>query len=296
MAVSRHESKDPNGLSGDKTQNADSCFTEVPLLDVQDVSLSYDGPPIVERISFQVEPGVMYCLMGSNGCGKSTLLNAILGVHPPDQGRIYLDGRDVFQMRPRDFARHAAFVPQIHDRTFPYTTEQIVLMGRNARSGVMSGPDEEGRCMANDAMQRIGIAHLAQRPYTMISGGEMQLVMLARSMVQDTPLILMDEPSAHLDFRNELVFLENAARLIKEESKSIVMATHSPNHPFFFDRSGVPTQVLAIVEGRLCFRGTPSDVLTEENISKIYGIRSCVLESDHPMYGMLRQIVPIAAE
>ena len=171
--------------------------------------------------------------MGPNGCGKSTLINCILGIHAPDGGQIRIEGKDVSEYKPKDLAKKIAFVPQVHERTFPYTVEQIVLMGRNAHSGALTGPAAEDRELVHQVLERTGIAHLVQRPYTYISGGEMQLVMLARALVQKTAVIIMDEPSAHLDFRNELIFLENAARLIREESASVIMATHSPNQPFF---------------------------------------------------------------
>lgn len=268
--------------------------SEVPVLSVSGLSLSYDGaPPLLENVSFDIMQGRMYCLMGANGCGKSTLINCILGMHPAEKGSVFIAGRPAERMRPKELARMIAFVPQVHQRTFPYTVEDVVLMGRSAYSGAMSGPGESDRMKVRRMLERTGIIHLKDRPYTKISGGELQLVMLARALIQDTPLVIMDEPSAHLDFRNELIFLENAASLIREENKSVIMATHSPNQPFFFERMGIDVSVLAVSGRRLRFSGAPSEVLTEENISEIYGIESRLMEECRPDGTLLRQIVPL---
>ncbi len=265
-----------------------------PLIEADRISLSYDGEKkLLEDVSFEIQPGVLYCLMGPNGCGKSTLINCILGMHTPDSGQIRIDGIDAGKYKPKELAKKIAFVPQVHERTFPYTVEQIVLMGRNAYSGALTGPAAEDRELVRQALEHTGIAHLAQRPYTCISGGEMQLVMLARALVQEASVIIMDEPSAHLDFRNELIFLENAARLIREEAASVIMATHSPNQPFFFERAGINVRVLAVCSRRLKFEGAPSEVLTEQNIEEIYRIRSKLLCDDVPEIGSIRQIAPL---
>lgn len=266
----------------------------IPLIEAEGISLSYDGgEPLLKNINFKIQPKTLYCLMGANGCGKSTLINCILGIHEPDEGEIRIGGRPVSQYRPKELAKKVAFVPQVHERTFPYTVEQVVLMGRNAYSRTLTGPEEGDRQIVKEVLERTGIAHLAQRPYTCISGGEMQLVMLARALVQRTSVIIMDEPSAHLDFRNELIFLENAARLIREQSASVIMATHSPNQPFFFERAGIPVKVLAVCGKTLSFEGTPSEVLTEKNIAEIYQVKSRLLCENTPETGEIRQIVPL---
>ena len=278
------------------------------LIDVSNVTLSYSGTvkkraasesddaehePLLSDISFTVEPGRLYCLMGANGCGKTTLINCILGMHRQDSGVVYVGGADAHKLKPAELAARVAFVPQTHEKTFPYTVEQIVMMGRSVYADALRGPGDDERAIAADVMQRTGIAHLADRPYTQISGGELQLVMLARALAQQAPVIIMDEPSAHLDFRNELVFMETVAALIRDEGTAVLMATHSPNHPFFFERSGIDTHVLALAGGRLRYSGAPSEVLTEERIREIYGIQARVLRDDGGGGSEIRQIVPI---
>lgn len=285
------------GISGqrrEKTERIHPAESREPLIEAEAVSLSYDGgEPLLNDIHFKIEPETLYCLMGANGCGKSTLINCILGMHEPDRGEIRIGGRPVSEYRPKELAKRIAFVPQVHERTFPYTVEQVVLMGRNAYSRALSGPEASDRKMVKEVLERTGIAHLSQRPYTRISGGEMQLVMLARALVQHTSVIIMDEPSAHLDFRNELIFLENAARLIREQSASVIMATHSPNQPFFFERAGIRVKVLAVCGRTLSFEGAPSEVLTEKNIAEIYQVKSRLLCENAPETGEIRQIVPL---
>lgn len=288
-------------------------MSNTSLIDVSCVTLSYSGftkksvvsrlndttdmishKPLLTDVSFKVKPGRLYCLMGANGCGKTTLINCILGIHRQDSGAVYVGGDDARKLRPAELAERVSFVPQTHEKTFPYTVEQIVMMGQSVYVDAMRGPGEYERAVVADVLQRTGIAHLADRPYTQISGGELQLVMLARALAQQAPVIIMDEPSAHLDFRNELVFMETVASLIRDEGTAVLMATHSPNHPFFFERSGIDTQVLALAGGRLCCSGIPSEILTEEHIREIYGIQARVLTADNDDdSGDIRQIVPI---
>lgn len=286
---------------------------DISLIDVDNITLSYNSAvrkrtasqlndtvgtaqrkPLLSDISFTIEPNRLYCLMGANGCGKTTLINCILGMHRQESGVVYVGGADARKLRPAELAVRAAFVPQTHEKTFPYTVEQIVMMGRSVYADALRGPGECERAIVADVLQRTGIVHLADRPYTQISGGELQLVMLARALAQQAPVIIMDEPSAHLDFRNELVFMETVASLIRDEETAVLMATHSPNHPFFFERSGIDTQVLALADGRLRYTGTPSEILTEERIREIYGIQARVLTADDAGGdGVIRQIVPL---
>lgn len=133
------------GISGqrrEKTERIHPAESREPLIEAEAVSLSYDGgEPLLNDIHFKIEPETLYCLMGANGCGKSTLINCILGMHEPDRGEIRIGGRPVSEYRPKELAKRVAFVPQVHERTFPYTVEQVVLMGRNAYSRALSGPE-----------------------------------------------------------------------------------------------------------------------------------------------------------
>jgi iron complex transport system ATP-binding protein len=216
--------------------------------------------------------------MGINGCGKSTLIDCVLGANKPCAGTIEVFGQDAAHLPQHKLAQYVSYVPQVHEKTFPYTVAHIVEMGATARSRGFAGPDDSAKEQALAALERCGIADLAERPYTTLSGGQMQMALLARALVQASPIILMDEPTAHLDFANELVFLETLTELAAERGMSILMATHSPNHAFHLARSGVSTRVALMSGGKIVEVGAPRTTLTPQNLERIYGIRACVLE------------------
>ena len=255
---------------------------------ISHASFSYENHPVFEDVSFEVKKGEILCLMGRNGCGKSTLLDSVLGIHPLKKGEILIDGRAVSSYKAQHLARKMAYVPQVHDRSFPYKTRQIVLMGRTAYAGEFGAPDEEDKKIVKRIMEEVGISYLADRPYTQISGGEMQMVILARALAQESPFILMDEPTAHLDFSNEMLFLEILAKFIGQENKTVLMATHSPNQAFYLDALGINVRVALMKDGSLTAIGKPRDMLTEEMIRHVYQIEGKILTD-----GIYRQIMPV---
>lgn len=263
------------------------------LIEIKNASFAYEENTILHRLDLTVEQGELCCLMGPNGCGKSTLLDCILGDLHLQDGEIFVDGQSVLSYKQQLLAQKIAYVPQIHDRSFPYTVEEIVLMGRTAYSGYFGSPGKDEEKMVRNALAIAGIGHLAARPYTQISGGEMQLVMLARALVQDTPIIIMDEPTAHLDFKNEMVFMQTVVSLIKNNNVGVLMATHSPNQPFYFENKGIEVKVAAMKDGHIFCQGNPSQVLTEASIKEIYQIESKRLTYADARIGQLCQIVPL---
>lgn len=278
-----------------------------PMLAVQDLHFRYGAArkETLSGASLTVDQGSCLCLMGVNGCGKSTLIDCILGENRPSSGSIRLCGEDALAMRPAQRARLMSYVPQVHERTFPYEVEHVVLMGRTAHAGVFEEPGG-GRDLrlAAEALKACGISHLAHRPYTSLSGGEMQMVMLARALVQDAPLVVMDEPTAHLDFRNEMLFLETVERLVIRRGATVLMATHSPNQAFHLASSGVPTRVALMHQGVVYAQGSPREVLTASALQRVFGVYGCLLEHEtsegSPEHRILsgrpiRQLVPLRA-
>ena len=264
------------------------------LVEVSNASFSYDADNIFEQISFSVSPGEIFCLLGPNGCGKTTLLDCILGFHRLRSGRISIMGKNSGSFRPGQIARSIAYVPQRHERTFPYTVREIVTMGRAAHLGLFESPSQADRRLADEALEHLGIQHLSNRPYTQLSGGETQLVMIARALVQQAPVVILDEPTAHLDFRYELVMIEVICSLVKRNGLAIIMATHFPNHAFYFQNNGVHTSIALIHEGAFLAVGSPERVLDEERLRRLYGVNASVISLNTDSGGTMKHIVPLS--
>lgn len=150
-------------------------------------------------------------------------------------------------------------------------------MGRASSTSLFSSPTEEDMVIAEEALEMVGLSSYINRPYTLLSGGEGQLVMLARALAQKTPVLVLDEPTSHLDFKNELTFLETVIKLVKETGLAVIMATHFPNHAFTFQNSEVKTRVALIHYRELAAMGLPSDVLTEENLKRVFNVNARIL-------------------
>jgi len=264
------------------------------LLEVKNLSFGYDERDVLQDISFQLKRGEILFLLGPNGCGKTTLLDCVLGFLKPRQGDIYLNGSNIKEIRAPHVARQLAYVPQSHEKTFPYTVMDIVLMGRASYIGAFAAPSRQDIAIAREMLNLLGIYHLKERPYTQLSGGEGQLVMIARALVQKTELIVMDEPTAHLDFKHEMVIMETIVDLVKANGLAILMASHFPNHAFYFENNALLCQVALMDECRILDLGTPTEVLSEYNLRKTYNINarvvSCAIDEAHK----ISQIIPIS--
>lgn len=263
-------------------------------IQVNNASFSYGDKLIFSGINFNVKQGEVFCILGPNGCGKTTLLDCILGLLKLNEGNIFIDEDDLINVKSNKIAEKMAYVPQIHQKSFPYTVKEIVLMGRAYKTTFFSSPTNEDKDIAWEAMKKVGIIHLADTPYTQISGGECQLVMIARALAQQPKIIIMDEPTSHLDFKNEIVLLETVVDLVTENNISIVMATHFPNHAYYFENNHVPTTLGLMNNGIFEQVGSPSKVLSESNIQKIYQINSKILNYDVDEYTSVRQIIPLS--
>ena len=261
------------------------------LIKVSNAAFTYGERFIFQNLNLDLHEGELCCLMGHNGCGKSTLLDCILGIHTLAGGEITIKNRNVAGYKPLELAREIAYVPQIHERSFPYEVRQVIMMGRTPYIGTFGSPDETDKQLVEQIMFETGIAHLAFRPYTQISGGEMQMVLLARALVQDTPVIIMDEPTAHLDFYNGLLFLETVGRLVREKRLTVLIATHSPNQPFYFENSGLPVKVALMHNGEIAALGCPGEILTTDNILKYYQVNVKLLTDTANK--TLRQVIPL---
>ncbi len=262
------------------------------IIEVEKASFSYGRQRVLENIGFNVNAGEVFCLFGPNGCGKTTLIQCLLGLLKPNSGTIRLQGRDIRSMKTAEIARELSYIPQVHEKPFPYKVLDVVLMGRVSYTGLFSLPKKQDVKIAEEALERVGMLGFKDKPYTQLSGGETQLVMVARALTQKTPVLVMDEPTAHLDFRNELSFLETIVQLVKETKITVVMATHFPNHAFYFENSNIGSRVALMNDTMFYAQGRPDQVLTENNMYNIFNIKSKLICHEWEE-GRLKQIFPV---
>ncbi|NLW90140.1 MAG: ABC transporter ATP-binding protein [Syntrophomonadaceae bacterium] len=264
------------------------------LLELNDAGFTYpqQRDAVFSSINLRVDRGEIFCLLGPNGCGKTTLLDCILGIHRLDQGRIKVNGEDARHFRPGEIAKHVAYVPQRHENTFPYTVIDMVKMGRAVYTGRFSSPSDIDKEQAKKALEIVGMMHMRHRPFTQLSGGEAQLVMIARALAQQTSLIIMDEPTAHLDFKHEMLVMETIVKLVRETDMSVLMATHFPNHTFYFENRDIPIRVALMHDHTFLESGKPTEVLREDNIGRIYRVKARLAEFAMEE-GSLRQLIPL---
>ena len=244
------------------------------LLHLDHVSFAYDQVQIFADISLKLDPGQVFCLFGPNGSGKTTLLEVILGILTPQSGKIAVADRNITELTQTARARVVSYVPQIHVRTFPYLVKELVLMGRTAYVPLWAGPSSEDIAVVDEALATVRIKHLRDRPCTQLSGGEIRLVLIARALAQKTQVMLLDEPTAHLDFRHELVVLETILSLARDQGLAILMATHAPNHPLYFANHGLPTRVALMHRKRFETVGSPSEVLHAKAMKTVFGVEA----------------------
>jgi iron complex transport system ATP-binding protein len=202
-------------------------------LEVRNVSCGYGGKPIISGVTFTLASRDSLCLLGPNGVGKTTLFKTILGLLKPLAGEILLDNENIAGWSRRDFAMRVGYVPQVHTPPFPFKVIDVVVLGRTAHLAAFSSPGRKDREIAEGALATLGIAHLKERIYTEISGGERQLVLIARALAQKPELLIMDEPTANLDFGNQIRVLSEVKKLVREADMGVIMTTHFPNHAFF---------------------------------------------------------------
>jgi iron complex transport system ATP-binding protein len=241
-------------------------------LEARALDYGYRGHPVGRGVSLELRTGEVLCLLGPNGGGKTTLFRTMLGLIPPQGGRVLLEGADIATLDRRTIARAVGYVPQAGAGYFPFTVRDVVLMGRTAHLPAFGVPSRRDREAADEAMSRLGLEHLADAAYTRISGGERQLTLIARALAQATPLIVMDEPTASLDFGNQVLVLEQII-LLAASGIGILLSTHDPDHALLCG-----DRVAMLRAGGLHRIGTPDEVLTREALREVYGVDVRVAE------------------
>ena len=235
-------------------------------IEVQNLTFSYGKQPVLQDVSFSVQKGTLTAVLGANGAGKSTLFRCLLGFLTPQAGEIRLSGRPLSAYSRRETAEKLAYIPQSSEPIFNYTVIDTVLMGTTGTMNVLQRPGRRQQEAAMQALQRLGIEALAQRGIGTISGGERQLALIARALVQNAEILIMDEPTANLDYGNSCRVMERVKRL-GQKGYTIIFSTHDPNQAFRY-----ATQVLALQGGGVLAAGRPEEALTSELLTKLYGV------------------------
>lgn len=237
------------------------------ILEVNNLSFHYhNSRTIFHEVSLNVDKGEVLSILGPNGSGKSTLLNCIANLYSPKSGEILLNGQPMSKMNLREVARVIGYVPQIHTPAYAFSVREFAVMGRTPYIGAFTTPGVEDYRIADEALERMGIAHLRDKPYTEISGGERQQVTIARVIAQQPQLILLDEPTAHLDYGNQHRVIQ-MLRQLAAEGYALIMTTHNPEHAIILNGK------VAILnrEGVLSV-GQAAETLSAETLSNLYGL------------------------
>ncbi|MBU2703476.1 iron complex transport system ATP-binding protein [Sporomusaceae bacterium BoRhaA] len=234
---------------------------------IQNISCGYGDKTVIGGISFHFNSGDLLCLLGPNGVGKTTFFKTVLGFLRPQKGEILLDGQTIEQWSHKKFAMQVAYVPQAHVAPFPFDVIDVVMMGRTAHLGALSCPGDNDRKIAEEALATLAISHLKNQPYTEISGGERQLVLIARALTQKPKFLIMDEPTANLDFGNQIKVINHIKRLVQQQNMGVMMTTHFPNQAFY-----CATKVVVMGKKNKISVGTPNEVITEKYLKEVYGV------------------------
>ena len=242
------------------------------MLEVRDLHAGYDDKEFVHGVSFDVADGEFCCIIGANGCGKTTLLKNLLGLIKPFSGTVMMNGADVLAMSEREMARHFAYIPQAHTPPFPFAVRDVVLMGRTPHMGRLSVVSPNDRRIAWRALVHLGIENLAEATYTDLSGGQRQLVLIARALTQEPELLIMDEPTASLDFGNQQLVLSRMKSLARA-GMAVIMVTHDPDHALY-----CADRVVVMQEGSILLDGSPDEAITTETLQRIYQTHVQVLD------------------
>ena len=244
-------------------------------LEINGLSCGYGKKNILSDISITMQTGEAVCILGPNGVGKTTFFKTLLGHIPKKGGEIKIDGKDLHSLSMKERAQYVSYVPQFHATPFAFTVLDVVVMGRISHLKTFSPPQKKDINIAYQALERLGIRHLAPCIFTEISGGEKQMVLIARALAQEAEFMILDEPTASLDFGNQMKVLKVLDRLVTE-GLGVVMTTHMPDHVFLLHNA----KVVMFVNGSKILTGNAEEIVTGENLSEAYDIPVLVKNVD----------------
>lgn len=239
-----------------------------PVYEVKNVTFRYPGydRKVLDGASLVLGKGEILCILGPNGAGKTTLLGCMAGLLTPESGDIMLSGRNIRDMKEREIAELAGYVPQLHTPAFDYKAIDFVLMGMAPKTGFFGRPGKEDVRKCMDVLESMGLSHLADKSYLDISGGERQQLLIARAIVHEPEVVLFDEPTAHLDYGNQHRVLSRIKKM-SAEGYSVVITTHNPDHALLLgDKAAIVSRDGSIIQGK------SSEIVTEEILAGVYGL------------------------
>lgn len=255
------------------------------MISAENLSFSYGSRPILRKISFTADQGEFISLLGPNGVGKSTLLRCLLGLLRGYTGCIRLEDKDIRTLSAREMAHRVAYIPQSGDPTFNYTVMEMVLMGTTHQVRGFSAPRETEIATAREALEQIDIIPLADRSYGRLSGGERQLVLIARALAQQAKILIMDEPTSNLDYGNQLRVLQKV-RALSRRGYTVLLSSHNPQQALLFS-----DRALAMSEGQIIADGKPDAVVDEELLRTLYGVEAKLCKTPEGRF-----VIPILRE
>lgn len=244
------------------------------MIEIRNLSFSYkkDLPKVLDDINFTMNEGHLIAVLGPNGAGKSTLFKCILGFMKNYDGEIYLNGKDIRSLNRKEMAKIVAYIPQSETPVYNYTVLESIMMGTTGMLSPLQSPGKEQENIAKEAMRYLDIEYLEQRGINEISGGERQLALLARAMAQKAKILIMDEPTANLDYGNQQHVM-NHVKKMAQNGYTILLSTHNPEHALQY-----ASHVLAIKDHHVLADGDAQTTLNEELIEKIYGLKVSIIE------------------
>lgn len=236
------------------------------MLELKNIVCGYGKEKVIENISFSVQKGEVIGILGANGIGKTTLFKSILGHLKLLDGEVLVKGENINRLSRKRLAQMIGYVPQAHVPPFPFKVLDVVTMGRTAHISLFAAPSSEDIRIAKEALESLGIAHLVHRIYTEISGGERQLVLIARALAQKPQMLIMDEPTANLDFGNQVKMLKQITD-IANSGLAIIMTTHFPDHVFLCS-----SKVIVLKSRGEVIIGEAKELINNQLLKEVYGV------------------------